>query len=172
MGSLASALNELRGLVAETPLRLSQFSEAEASGPCLENGWSRKQILGHLLDSAANNHHRFVRAQIEDDFSMPSYAQNLWVATQEYQERSWNELIAFWAAYNTHLAYLMERAPKRSLANTARIGDTAVPVTLEFLMIDYVKHMKHHLAQLLRQSSPKKTTNTRVLGDSATSIKL
>ena len=37
------------------------------------DSWSPRQELGHLIDSAANNHIRFVRAATEPEFSGPGY---------------------------------------------------------------------------------------------------
>jgi hypothetical protein len=101
-----------------------------------------------LIDSAANNHHRFVRGQFEPGFAMPSYKQSEWVATNGYQDRAWKELVELWSVYNRHLLFLMERVPKDRLANVCKIGDDD-PVTLEFLMVDYVRHLKHHVDQIL-----------------------
>ena len=108
------------------------------------------RILGHLLDSAANNHHRFVRAKHEDQMTvaMPGYEQYLWVIAGRYHERRWNDLVAWWSAYNLHLLHMMETAPADRLATEMRIGDGKT-VTLEFLMIDYVRHLKHHWEQIL-----------------------
>ncbi len=147
METLESATAEFRNILAGAPETLSRFTESEAAAPTAPGRWSRKEILGHLLDSAANNHHRFVRAQIQDELTMPGYAQEAWVSTQHYQDRSWSELLAFWISYNRHLLHLMDTAPEDRRRNPCRIagGD---PVTLEFLMIDYVSHLKHHLEQM------------------------
>jgi hypothetical protein len=148
MQTLESAVDEFRNSL--TGNRLSNLSESEASVPASPERWTPKQILGHLLDSAANNHHRFVRAQIEGGLSMPGYAQREWVETQRYQDRTWTELLAFWTSYNRHLLHLMERTPDSQRKHLCRIGDDK-PVTLEFLMIDYVNHLKHHLDQMHNQ---------------------
>jgi hypothetical protein len=150
METLESAVEEFRGILAGVPAQLSNIADAHAGAPTTPQVWSRKQILGHLLDSAANNHHRFVRAQIEGKLSMPAYAQQDWVAIQDYETLPWNELIAFWTAYNRHLLHLMEGIPGPNRKNPCRIGDND-PVTLEFLAIDYVRHLKHHLHQVLSQ---------------------
>ncbi|HLX44612.1 MAG TPA: DinB family protein [Bryobacteraceae bacterium] len=153
METLESAIEEFRGILAGVPAELSLISDAHAGAPrapepSSTDKWSRKQILGHLLDSAANNHHRFVRAQIEGKLTMPSYAQQDWVAIQDYRNRPWNELIEFWNFYNRHLLHLMEEIPGPNRNNPCQIGDGGA-VTLEFLAIDYVRHLKHHLHQVL-----------------------
>ena len=113
----------------------------------LDNHWSRKQILGHLIDSAANNHQRFVRGQLDRALTTPSYAQREWVDTERFNDRDWTDLVQFWLAYNRHLLHILSHAAPESLDSIIRIGDND-PVSLEFVMIDYVTHMKHHLEQL------------------------
>jgi hypothetical protein len=147
MQTLESAITDFRQILDAAEPQLSRFSDAEASLASANGHWSRKQVLGHLIDSAANNHHRFVRAQFESDLSMPNYAQEAWVATQHYQERKWSDLIALWRSYNQHLLHLMERLPDYRRLQPVRIGG-AEPVTLEFLMADYVHHLRHHWEQL------------------------
>jgi hypothetical protein len=145
MHTLESAIGELKSIVAT-----NRLAEAQEVDQVFLPGsrWTRKQILGHLIDSAANNHHRFVRAQFETDFAMPGYAQESWVNANAYQERSWEDLVALWTIYNRHLIHVMEHAPKAALGALCRIG-AGDPVTLEFLMIDYVDHLQHHLHQIL-----------------------
>jgi hypothetical protein len=146
MGTLKSAVDEFQTILAGN--QLAQLTETQVSVPHADGQWSRKQILGHLLDSAANNHHRFVRGMIQMTVAMPGYEQNLWVIAGRYHERRWNDLVAWWSAYNLHLLHMMETAPADRLATEMRIGDGKT-VTLEFLMIDYVRHLKHHWEQIL-----------------------
>ncbi len=153
MQTLASAINEFQELLETVPAELSRISDTEASVASAPGHWSRKEIVGHLLDSAANNHHRFVRAQIQDELSMPGYAQEAWVATQHYQRCAWNHLLELWTAYNRHLLHLMQQVPEYRLRNPCRIGGDE-PVTLEFLMIDYVRHLRHHWDQLRAPLAP------------------
>jgi hypothetical protein len=109
--------------------------------------WSKRQILGHLIDSAANNHQRFVRGQLDPELISPSYAQEQWVLTERFQEREWSDLVDFWLAYNRHLLHLMLDVAIDRLATPVRVGSDD-PVTLEYVMIDYVRHLKHHLEQI------------------------
>ncbi len=55
---------------------LLALSPALANEPWRVGGWTQKQIVGHLLDSAANNRQRFVRAMIDGQYAGPGYAQD------------------------------------------------------------------------------------------------
>jgi hypothetical protein len=149
--SAVQAADELLAILQDASARMPRISEEFASRPWRTDNWSRKEILGHLIDSAANNHHRFVRAQFEANFAMPAYQQGAWVETQRYRDCAWSELVALWVAYNRYLVLLMKSAPADVLARPCRIGEDA-PVTLEFLMIDYVAHLKHHVEQIFAAS--------------------
>jgi hypothetical protein len=109
--------------------------------------WSTREILGHLLDSAANNHQRFVRAQQPEPLMLPPYAQDHWVGVQDYQGAPWSELVELWRLYNRHLARVMRRIPGERLGTVLRIGSNE-PVTLGYLVEDYLVHLRHHLAQV------------------------
>ena len=123
-----------------------------------DEGWTPKQIVGHLVDSAANNHRRFVLGQFTDDLVFDGYAQEDWVRAQSYDAADWEALVALWRSYNLHLAHVMSSASEEVLrreraAHTLdRIAFKAVaadrPATLEYLMRDYVGHLKHHLRQI------------------------
>jgi hypothetical protein len=109
---------------------------------------ARPEILGHLIDSAVNNHQRFVRAQIVDPLLRPGYDQDAWVAVQNYKHRSWVHLVELWEQLNRHLAHVMASVPPSKLATPCVAGQNEA-VTLEWLMNDYVKHLRHHLGQIL-----------------------
>jgi hypothetical protein len=146
--SRSDAAAELQKVLATVPSRLSATDDHDASLPRIVGKWSCKQILGHLIDSAANNHHRFVRAQIEKSLDMPGYTQNEWVSTQIYQQRNWNDMVTLWASYNQHILHLILTAPAEHLTIPCKVaGDESG--SLEFLMVDYVAHLEHHLNQIL-----------------------
>lgn len=144
MHTLPSATAEFAKLLTAAETQLPHFTDTATP---FSGHWSRRQILGHLIDSAANNHQRFVRAQLQRDLSTPTYAQEEWVETERFNEREWSELVTFWLAYNRHVLHLMSHVPARHLDAVLRIGDHE-PQSLEYVMIDYVRHLKHHLEQL------------------------
>jgi hypothetical protein len=133
--------------------RLRALNDARASAPRAGGKWSRKQILGHLIDSAANNHHRFVRGQNETVVRIPNYAQEHWVASQRYGERPWHDLIALWCAYNRHLAHVIAGMPESCRNVSVQVG-TDPPATLSWVALDYVGHIQHHLAQIFEEAAP------------------
>jgi hypothetical protein len=136
----------LQILHAATPI-LRGVSDEEASGPILRGGWSRKQVIGHLIDSASNNHQRFVRAALQDSLDFPGYDQDGCVRVQAVQEAAWEHLLSLWVSYNRYLAHVVSHLPSSTLQTECRIG-SGEPVTLAFLIEDYLRHMVHHLEQI------------------------
>jgi hypothetical protein len=120
--------------------------------------WSPREIIGHLIDSASNNHQRFVRARFQDDLVFPGYQQDDWVAAQRYQDADWHDLLALWASFNRHLARVMSTTPddvRRKSHTRHNLHERASrpvrehePSTLDFFMEDYVFHLQHHLRQI------------------------
>ena len=141
--------HEIRHVVNETSILLSKMSPAEVSSREGPNTWSKKEILGHLIDSAANNHQRFVRASYNAAVEFPQYNQNDWVRIQQYHESEWLELVTLWSAYNRHLCHVIEHLPEEALSSPCNIGKEE-PVQLEFVIKDYLRHMQHHLSRILR----------------------
>ena len=144
---IREAADELVRVVDSTASRLSEIDAISAATKPAPEKWSIKEIIGHLIDSAANNHQRFVRAQYGEPLVLPGYAQDFWVLAQGYSESPWPELVDYWRLYNRHLARVMKRVPSEVLSVECRIGPYE-PVPLGFLMEDYVAHLKHHLAQV------------------------
>jgi hypothetical protein len=110
-------------------------------------GWSAKEEFGHLLDSAANNHQRIVRAQLEESPAMPDYDGDAWVALHAYQETSWPELIDRWKSLNTQLLTAARAVSDSAWSRTLIIGDSG-KLTLRFVFDDYLDHMFHHLEHM------------------------
>lgn len=137
----------LRQLIARLPERLNALPAHKVQYKPAPNTWSVKEELGHLLDSAANNHQRIVRAQVEEKPAMPGYDGDAWVELHRYQRRDWNDLIGLWAALNTQLLAAAEAVPDSAWSRTLTIADSA-PMTLRFVFDDYVEHMAHHLRHM------------------------
>ena len=160
---MQDALDDFRTTITNAAARLSALDEEEASRPRAEDKWSAKQIIGHLIDSAANNHRRFVLAQLTDHLAFEGYAQNDWVRVQHYDAAPWAQLVALWQAYNLHLLHVMANADPVKLQTPCtqhtldRIAWQTVsqsePVTLEYLMRDYIGHLKHHLRQIFDEEA-------------------
>lgn len=149
---------QLRSVIGDARSRLDAISDDVASVPRAPGKWSRKEIVGHLIDSASINHERFVRAQFSDDLISPPYDQDAWVRAQHYRDAAWSELVSLWAHFNLHLARVVESIPremrdrKRARHNLNEVAFHAIPAdepaTLEYFMRDYVAHLEHHLAQI------------------------
>jgi DinB superfamily len=137
----------LRALVDQLPARLRDLPADQVQRKPSPAGWSLKEEFGHLLDSAANNHQRIVRAQLEDNPAMPGYDGDKWVALHRYQERDWSSLIAIWVGLNRQLLAAAEAVPDSAWSRTCTIADSA-PLTLKFVFDDYVDHMLQHLRQM------------------------
>jgi hypothetical protein len=144
----SAAGERIRGIVDGAGESLQRLGDREAAEKPSAEKWSRKETLGHLVDSAANNHQRFVRALLEDGLEFPGYVQTRWVGAQAYAEESWDLLVKLWSAFNRHLAHVVSRIPPDRLGARCRIGGGA-PVTLGFLINDYIRHVEHHLEQIL-----------------------
>jgi hypothetical protein len=127
--------------------RLRDFSESAASVKPAPNKWSKKEILGHLIDSAANNHQRFVRMQLSTRIDLPGYDQDRWVELGRYQERPWKDIVDLWVTYNTHLAAVIRNIEPGALRNVWHTPD-GEDKDLDFIARDYVAHMRHHLNQI------------------------
>jgi hypothetical protein len=160
----ADALADFRRTVELYAPRLLALAEADASRRRGGGeGWSAKQIVGHLIDSAANNHRRFVLARLKDDLIFDGYAQEDWVRVQAYDAAPWSQLVELWRAYNLHLLHVMSSTPEDTLRSARaahsldriafKLVDAVEPTTLEYLMRDYIEHLKHHLAQIFRDIS-------------------
>ena len=111
--------------------------------------WSVKEIVGHLVDSASNNHQRFVRLQIDDGLAFPDYSGNNvdWVDIQRYQEVPFNDLLSLWRHFNLHLARVV-RDVDGSCTENIWVMDEDTTFTLGELMVDYLRHLNDHLQQI------------------------
>jgi hypothetical protein len=148
----------------ELPHLLALTDEAASQNDGRPGSWTRKQELGHLIDSAAHNHMRFVLASIDGEFRGMGYAQDKWVAAHGYGDLEWRFLVDLWYRFNTLLVHLVKRIPENEIGNRCVIGWGVV--TLGYVIEDYILHMRHHLDHVLgretagRYPTPQKRVGT------------
>jgi hypothetical protein len=152
-------LNDFRQTIETASTQLLQISAGQSETPRAAGKWSPKEIIGHLIDSASNNHQRFVRAQFTDDLIFAGYEQEGWVRVQNYQGEEWAELVQLWRLYNQHILHLVSLIPEetrmkpRHKHNLHQLASESLsenePVTLDWFIRDYLDHMKKHLTQIL-----------------------
>lgn len=152
-------LSDFRQTLDNASNQLTQISAEQSQIPRAAGKWSPREIIGHLIDSASNNHQRFVRAQFTDDLVFAGYEQEGWVRVQNYQGEQWADLVQLWKLYNQHLLHLVSRVPEetrmklRYKHNLHQLASESLsesePVTLDWFIRDYLDHMKKHLKQIL-----------------------
>jgi hypothetical protein len=140
--------NELVGVVETASQKLRLIQETEASQKPAPGKWSRKEIIGHLIDSATNNHQRFVRAQMVDELTFPGYDQDEWVRRQDYNTKPWSELVELWRLINRHVAHIIRNLSQEKFQTPCRIGEAPEPTALGLIVEDYLTHLRHHLHQI------------------------
>src|SRR6266436_8253432 len=140
-------IDNFRQLVCGSAPRLLSLPDELTVLPLGPGKWSAKETIGHLIDSAANNHQRFVRLQMQDHLELPGYDGDAWVRIEQYQNRPWLELVSLWESYNRHLAHVVRNIDPATLKHTWRSPEGNI-VDLEFVVRDYVVHMQHHLDQI------------------------
>lgn len=136
----ASHLQELIGEWKERLLRISEQDSLKVVG----SKWTRRQLLGHLIDSASNNYQRFVRLQQGHLVGFPGYDQEFWVAAGNYSQCPWHNLVDFWYLYNLQIVAVIEHIPSGCEEHVWEGHD----VNLDFLVTDYTRHMLHHLTRM------------------------
>ena len=141
-----NAISRLKYILDKVPNILAEIGEDNMSDKPLPNKWSKKEIIGHLIDSATNNHQRFVRGQFEN---IPEirYDQDKWNEYNFYQQIDSKQIILFWTTYNKQLFEIIKRIPTGNLKKQIRVGE--ILLTIEFLIVDYVEHLEHHLKQII-----------------------
>jgi hypothetical protein len=142
-----TTLDRFAAVLAAGTQRLSSLSPQVAAHRPKPGAWSKKEELGHLIDSAINNYARIIRVQREEAPALPGYEQNAWVERQGYDDRHWAQLISLWSALNAHMLAAARRIPADALARTCTIAG-APPITLGFVIDDYIDHMVHHLEHI------------------------
>ena len=155
-------LRDFRETVAGATARLKDIPEEQSRRRSSPDDWAPIEILGHLIDSAANNHQRFVRAQFTDDLVLPGYDQDQWISAQKYRDERWSDVIQLWSAYNLHLVHVVSLIPEEVLTKSRsphtldqiafKLVDKNQPATLEYLIRDYLVHLRHHLDQIFDEA--------------------
>jgi len=141
-----------RHSISSARSKLDQLSEESATATFRRGGWTCKQIIGHLIDSALNNHQRFVRAALDGSYEGPSYEQQGWVAMHGYEKMPWNELVAHWQRQNDLLCSVVDHIPEEKYEVTCKIGPYP-PATLHFVVEDYLAHLHEHVDQMAKAST-------------------
>lgn len=141
--------SDIEKTVNEVCQQLRSLPDETIEGRSSPGDWSVKEIVGHLIDSASNNHQRFVRLQVADGLVLPDYSQDndAWVSIQSYQGAPWDELLALWRYFNLHIARVI-RIVNAECIDHVWVVDENTSVTHGELMIDYLRHLKDHLQQI------------------------
>jgi hypothetical protein len=157
--ALPPYVTHLRAVITAAEPALAALPERETALRPAPDKWSPREVIGHLVDSASNNHRRFVMARWQDDLVFAGYEQDRWVEAQDYEHAPWRELVALWAGFNRHLARVMAAVPpdvrarphaRHNLHEVAwQLVPASEPATLDYFMADYVGHLEHHLRQVL-----------------------
>lgn len=150
---------ELQNVLDDASIKLSSIPPEIASRKKTKDKWSQKEILGHLIDSANVNYYRFIRSYSKNDLVFKTYPQDIWVDLQSYNNRDWNELINLWKSMNLHILALIQNIPenkKLQLTDIHNFNEICWKVvekdeksSLDYLIKDYIGHLKHHLNQIL-----------------------
>src|SRR4026209_1831387 len=144
MRTMPGYVTTLRSAIENSTPLLERMSDESTQQRPAPGKWSPREIIGHLIDSASNNHQRFVRAQFQDDLVFPGYAQDAWVSTQHYQDAPWDQLLSLWRGFNLHIARVVESFPTetpprpRARPKLEEIASKPVPrdkpATLDYFM--------------------------------------
>ena len=137
---------ELQQTIEHFSVLLRKLDESEAAIKPAPGKWSKKEILGHLVDSAQNNLRRFIVAQYEEA-PLIRYQQDEWVRINHYQDYRLEELIQLWQLTNKQLITVLENTAPQTAERTCQ---TESLHTINWLATDYFKHLKHHLHQILQ----------------------
>src|SRR3979411_699415 len=141
--SFSSIASDLGRTIAQAKPLLLKLDNADTSARPSSDKWAKKEILGHLLDSASNNHQRFVRATLQGSLTFPGYDQEPLVDLQKFTEMDWRFLVGLWVSYNRFVAHVLSVLPADAGDIVCNIGNNPT-ATLGFLAEDYVAHLKHH----------------------------
>ena len=150
---MEKTIKELRQIVSEFSKKFDEFSEEELSIRRAPEKWSRKEVIGHLIDSAQNNLRRFICGQYENEPPKIVYTQDFWVAANDYNKMERGDIIALWKLINERICAVLQNMPVENYNRNCNTGkDTVELHSLQWLAQDYNKHMKHHINQVIPDS--------------------
>lgn len=146
----AAAMKNLASLIISVRTKFENLTEDELLLQPAQGKWGRQQVLGHLVDSAVNNLKRFTDAQLlEQPYVVIGYKQDGLMAVNDYQHLPLQHILTLWQALNQQVIFVVERIPAEKLSYIVQTQyNSPQPQTLEWLICDYVMHMKHHLAAM------------------------
>lgn len=142
---MTTAINELQTIVEKYSPLLKTIDDTDYMHKPLPHKWSKKEILGHLVDSAQNNIRRFIIAQYEDEPRI-TYQQDEWVRICNYQEYPAQDLIELWQLLNRHICIIIAHIAAEKQNRTVFTNESH---TIASVAADYNKHLLHHLHQIL-----------------------
>jgi hypothetical protein len=152
-------LGEFKAAIDSAEKALLIYSEEESMEEYAPGKWNKKEVIGHLIDSACNNHIRFVTAQFKDDLIFPNYDQERWSTVQNANSQSWKFLVSLWKNYNLHIHHIINHIPEDIISRETlehnfdqicwKTVSSEEPSTLGYLIEDYYVHLKHHLSKIL-----------------------
>jgi DinB superfamily len=146
---MQQVVEQLETIVNEYSVKFLNLPEEVISFKPAADKWSKKEIIGHLIDSAQNNIRRFITGQYQNNPHVV-YDQNIWVSTQHYQEYNTAALISLWQLLNRHIAVILKKMPVEKYHQQCNTGKEKEALhTLEFLAADYITHHLHHLKQIV-----------------------
>ncbi|MFT5885535.1 MAG: hypothetical protein ACI9IP_001995 [Arcticibacterium sp.] len=138
----------LRDVLAQVEPLLRNLDDTTSSLKSGPQKWSPKQVIGHLIDSANNNQMKFTKLISHNNINVVGYQQDEWVAAQNYQAYDWQTLLNLWRSLNLHIVHIIEHTPNDALNHEISVNGIG-PFKLDFIMNDYVEHLKHHINQAL-----------------------
>ena len=146
----SAAMKQLESYIESFPIKLKQLSSEELLKRPAADKWSKKEILGHLIDSAINNLKRFTEIQfLSQPYAVISYMQNELVIVNNYQNLPLQHLLDLWQSLNRQIVFVVKAIPVDKLNYPVDPQyESKEMKTLGWIICDYVAHMEHHFRQI------------------------
>lgn len=153
MVTMKNTILELRQIIFEYCVKIADLPENEFTAKPLPHKWSKKEVFGHLIDSAQNNLRRFICGQYESSPPHIIYDQDFWVQANDYGHMNKEDLIQLWRLINERICSVLQTMPPANYTKMCNSGKESIQLhSLDWFAEDYVKHMKHHLNQIIADS--------------------